>query len=375
MVVLGVRGHLAVGSATYPGPSTQMIGVRPEEESLAMAGCATGDTPQTVLVTGASGALGPCIVRTLACAGLAVRVFSLHGRNREISFDGVQVKVGDITDALAVRDAMAGVDLVVHLAALLHVPNPIPALCEQYHHVNVDGTATVVAEALRAGVRRLVFCSTIGVYGETGGKIVDEDSGVNPETLYAKTKLAGESIVLEARRSDGQSMGTVLRLGAAYGTRMKGNYQRLLRNLARGWLVPLRGGHNRRTLVYDKDIARAVLLAIQHPVAGGRVYNVTDGSFHTVIEITEAICRALGRRTPRFSLPASLVRVGVGIVEDIAIKGGWRLPLGRSSIDTYMQDIAVLGDRIQEELAFRPSYGLAAGWQDTVSQLRERDDL
>jgi nucleoside-diphosphate-sugar epimerase len=187
--------------------------------------------------------------------------------------------------------------------------------------------------------------------------------------------LEAESIVLDARCEDGQFLGTVLRLGAVYGTRMKGNYQRLLTALARGGLIPLRGGGNRRTLIYDKDVARAILLAVRHPLAAGRVYNVTDGSFYTVSEIIEAICQALGRQPPRFFLPASLVRFGVGIVEDIAGKGGWRLPLGRASIDTYMQDIAVQGNRIREELDFRPQYDLAAGWQDAVAEMRDRGDL
>ena len=68
-----------------------------------------------------------------------------------------------------------------------------------------------------------------------------------------------------------------------------------------------RQGENRRTLVYDKDVARAVLLAVQHPAAAGRVYNVTDGGLHTVNEINQAICTALGRKPPGLHL--SLIHI------------------------------------------------------------------
>lgn len=66
--------------------------------------------------------------------------------------------------------------------------------------------------------------------------------------------------------------------------------------------ISIGGGLNRRTLVYDKDVGRAAVLAVSHPAAAGRVFNVTDGEFHTLSEIIESICSALGRKPPSFSL-------------------------------------------------------------------------
>lgn len=78
-----------------------------------------------------------------------------------------------------------------------------------------------------------------------------------PDTLYGATKLAAEALVLAAQRHDGVALGVVLRLAAVYGARVKGNYQRLLDAVARGCFVPLGHGGNRRTLVYDRDVAAA----------------------------------------------------------------------------------------------------------------------
>ena len=79
--------------------------------------------------------------------------------------------------------------------------------------------------------------------------------------------------------------------------------------------IPVGNGLNRRTLVYDKDVGRAAALAVSHPAAAGRVFNVTDGGFHTLNEIIESICSALSRNPPRFSLPVGPIRMVAGLIE------------------------------------------------------------
>ena len=110
-----------------------------------------------------------------------------------------------------------------------------------------------------------------------------------------------------------------MRLGAVYGPRIKGNYERLTRALARHRFIPIGNGLNRRTLIYDKDVGRAAVLAVSHPAAAGRVFNVTDGEYHTLNEIIESICAALGRTPPRLSLPVVPVRFLAGIVEEYGL--------------------------------------------------------
>ena len=118
------------------------------------------------------------------------------------------------------------------MAALLHIVNPPPEMREKYERVNIGGTATVVEAAIKAGVKRVVLFSTIAVYGPSDGSVLNEMSPTHPDTFYAQTKCAAEQIVLNARGADGQPLGTVLRLGAVYGPRIKGNYERLTRALA-----------------------------------------------------------------------------------------------------------------------------------------------
>ena len=328
-----------------------------------------------VLVTGATGALGPRVVETLHGAGYAVRTFSLDAPDSGLLPASIETRLGDIIDETAVRAAMIDVDVVVHLAALLHIVNPAPELRSRYERVNVDGTRIVVEAARAASVKRLVFFSTIAVYGDGGGRFLDEDTPAQPDTFYAETKLAAEKIVLAARRADGEPLGTVLRPAAVYGSRIKGNYRLLLQSLADGRFIPIGDGRNRRTLVYEKDVARAAVLAMHHPVAVGRVYNVSDGQFHTLREIIEAICEALGRPPPHLSLPVGPVRFGAGVLEDAARLAGRKAPISRARVDKYTEDVAVSSQRIQTELGFVPQFDLARGWQETVREMRQAGDL
>jgi UDP-glucose 4-epimerase len=324
-----------------------------------------------ILVTGATGAVGPRVVHVLSAAGYWVRTLSLDQPSKGQWSDDVETRIGDVTDKSAVQSAMQSVDAVVHLAALLHIANPPPEMREKYERINVGGTATVVEAAIEAGVKRVVLFSTIAVYGHADGCVLNEQSPTHPDTFYAQTKLAAEQIVLNAKDTNGHPVGAVLRLGAVYGSRIKGNYERLTHALARHRFIPVGNGLNRRTLVYDKDIGRAAVLAVSYPAAAGRVFNVTDGKFHTLNEIIESICSTLGRKPPRFSLPVGPCRSLVGFIEKGCRAVGLNPPLIHEMIDKYTEDIAVSSQRIQTELGFKPQYDLRSGWQETVQEMRK----
>ncbi len=328
-----------------------------------------------ILITGASGAVGPRVVEAFHAAGCFVRTLSLDSPGPGLFPSGVENQIGDITDTEAVRCAVHGVDVVVHMAALLHIADPEPTLQSEYERINVGGTERVVHAGIAAGVKRVVLFSTIAVYGYNRGQVLTEETKPVPDTLYAKTKHASERIVLSTELPNGSPFGTVLRLSAVYGARVKGNYRRLLESLARRRFVPIGPGSNRRTLVYDKDVASAAVLAALHPAAAGQIYNVSDGQFHTMREIIHTLTNALGSRLPRLTLPVGPVRLAAGIVEDVAKRLGRKPPITRSTIDKYTEDVAVSSQWIQTQLGFAPRYDLTAGWQETVDELQRIGEL
>ena len=326
-------------------------------------------TERVALVTGATGAVGPSVVRACQAAGYSVRTLSVDAADHDVLPSGVDARVGDVCDSQTVRSAVAGVELIVHLAALLHQFQNVAGLDREYERVNVGGSENVVRAAIAEGVRRVVSLSTIAVYGPTLGQLVDEDTPAHPDTVYAQTKLAAEQAVLSAT-SGGKPIGTVLRAAAVYGSRVKGNYRRLALAIARRRFVPLGPGLNRRTVVHDRDLASAAVLAAAHPAAAGAVFNVSDGHVHTLADIIGAIYRALGRRPPRFWVPLVALRAATSLSENTARLVGLHPPITKSLLEKYAEDVAVDATLIQRRLGFVPLVDLESGWQETMAALR-----
>jgi UDP-glucose 4-epimerase len=265
---------------------------------------------------------------------------------------------------------MVDVSVVVHLAARLHIPTPDSDHEAEATRVNYTGTQNVVEAALQHRAERLVHFSSIAVYGAGEGSVFSEESDVRPGSAYAQTKLAAEQLVLDAKKSDGRPLGTVLRLAAVYGSRVKGNYQQLLHALARGWFIPVGDGKNMRSLVYDRDVAHAALLAATHPAAAGRIYNVANKRPCELRELIAVMCQALGRKPPRIALPPGATRSAFGLVEDVARILAVKPPVTRAMIDKYVENVAVDSGRIRTELGFESTYDLTAGWTETLRELR-----
>jgi nucleoside-diphosphate-sugar epimerase len=322
------------------------------------------------LVTGATGVIGPELVRRLADAGYGVRVLVRRQPEPGLLPEMTEVIRGDITDPAAVRAAVTGTTHVFHLAAKLHINNPSSALAGEYRVANVEGTRIVAEAAREAGVRRLVFFSTIAVYGATKpGEVLHEDSPTSATSLYGSTKREAEKLLLSMRRRpDGEPLAVILRIAGVYGSRIRGNYRELVRWLRRGVFLPIGPGDNRRTLVYVQDIADAALIAAAHPAAAGRIFNVTDGQVHTFREIVGVICQVLGRRPPGIHVPIPLARMCSRVLDaGVTFSGGTRIAV--PLVDKLIEDMAVDGRRMQEELGFRPRFDLKSGWEATIPRL------
>ena len=326
-----------------------------------------GPDAPLVLVTGATGAVGPAVVRRALDEGYRVRTLSRHGAPPALLPSATDARVGDVRDADAVDRVLSEIDYVLHLAAVLHRVGTSPEETREYAEINASATRTLVDRAVARGVQRIVLFSTICVYGEERDVVADEETAPAPDTPYARTKLEAERIVLDQAKRDGRPLGVVLRLAAVYGPRLRGNYRTMVRHLAQGRPMPVRPGGNQRTLVFDEDAAAAAVLALRHPAAAGRVYNVTDGSTHSVRDMTDAICAALGRRPPRVGVPASVLRGAVQMAARTRVPPIVRL---NGMLEKYTQNISVDGSRLRRELGFVPRVGLAEGWRRTVAGLR-----
>jgi nucleoside-diphosphate-sugar epimerase len=332
------------------------------------------DTRSTVLVTGATGIVGPDLVAHLLGRH---RVRLLIRPGSVVPFaqsETVELIRGDITNPATVRDAVTGVDAVCHLAALLHRTSIAAEMAAQYRAVNVEATHTLLERSREAGVRRVVMASTIAVYGDTKGQHASEDAPLRGRTVYARTKIDAERAVLDSTRNDGQPLGCVLRLAAVYGPRLKGNYATLLRALSRRRFVPIGRGENWRSLVFTTDVARAFSAALWHDRAAGAAFNVSARP-ERMSSILDAMCRALGRRTPRWFIPLPVARAAAAAV-DVAGRVTHLSSLdARGAVEKYVEDAYVTTDRFQDQCGFQTTVPLDEGWRITVEALRRRGEL
>lgn len=327
-------------------------------------------TTRKCLVTGATGVVGVPLVRELLEQGHDVRVFVRDASGASQFGNLVEVHTGDLRDRSAVFAAAEGVDWIFHLGAKLHINNPGADSQAEYTAINVGGTDNVVTAAKASRAAKLIFFSTINVYGPgRAGQVRDESSGLDPQGIYAETKAAGEELVLAARNNSGEPIGVVLRLAAVYGSRMKGNYVRLADAIRKGRFVFVGKGENRRTLVHQSDVVSSAILAAESAV-GGSTYNVTDGSIHTLKQTVEVVARACGKKVPRVHLPLGPAKAAIAGIEILAKVLGSPLPINRALLDKFLEDVAVDGTKIRSELGFVPQFDLERGWKEAIGSIR-----
>lgn len=245
----------------------------------------------TVLVTGGSGFLGAALVRELLAAGEAVRVLDDHSRGRSERLDGLDVELveGDVRDRAAVDRAMAGVEVVWHLAAVngtRHFYERPDVVLE----VGVKGTLHVIDAAVEAGTHRLVLFSSSEVYNQPERVPTPEDERLlvpdpsNPRFSYSGSKIAGELMALHIGAPRGLEP-VIIRPHNVYGPDMGHEHvipefvRRLVESGARSGSVelPIQGdGSETRAFCYIDDAARGALIAGTRGEAGGLYHLGTD---------------------------------------------------------------------------------------------------
>lgn len=306
-----------------------------------------------LLVTGANGFVGSALCEALERAG--------HGLRRAVRGPGntgaprATVAVGDIGAKTDWRDALAGSDCVVHLAARTHVLREAAAdPLAEYRRVNVEGTRRLAEQAAAAGVRRLVFLSSVKVNGErTVSQAFVEGDPPRPEDAYGISKWEAEQELLQIARATGLEV-VVLRPPLVYGPGVKGNFLRLLRLVARGVPLPLASVHNWRSLVYLGNLVDAILTATGAPQSAGQTYLVSDGEDVPTPDLIRAIARALGAQPRLFPCPPALLRAAAAL----AGRGGEAARLTGS--------LQVDSSRIRRELGWQPPFTLGQGLAETA---------
>lgn len=302
------------------------------------------------LVTGGAGFIGSHISEALVKRGHRVRVADnfVTGYKKNIR-DGVEFVEGDCADPAFARRIVAGVDYVLHQAAIPSVPRSVEKPLES-HRANVDGMLQMLLASRDAGVKRLVFAGSSSVYGDTEVLPKTETMPTNPMTPYALQKLMGEKYGQMFTRLYGFQTVTT-RYFNVFGPRQdpgspySGVISLFIRALVEGTRPVIYGdGGQTRDFTYVANVVDGVIRAAETPGVGGEVFNVATSSRISLNELL-----------------ATLKKIFNSNVE----------PIFKDARAGDVRDSQADISKAQQRLGYRPTVGFEEGLRETVKWFTE----
>ena len=313
-----------------------------------------------LLVTGAGGFIGRALCERLERRGID-HVAAVRGSSDGAADLRAGAALGDFASA-DWDSVLSGVAVVVHLAGRAHVTSgPGASSATQYALANVHVTRRLAEAAARAGVRRIVFASSVKVCGETTrrGRPLAADQAAAPKDAYARSKAEAESALRAICERGGIEL-VILRLPLTYGPGVRGNFRALLEAVAGERRLPLAGVRNRRSLLYVGNAVSALETALAAPAAAGHAFPIADAETVSTPELIERLARALQVRARGYRVPASVLRGAALLV-------GRRAQMAR-----LLGSLEVDATRFRELTGWTPAYSLDQGLAATAQWWRTR---
>ncbi len=320
------------------------------------------------LVTGATGFTGGHLAKGLVARGRSVRALVRDpGRALDLERAGIELATGDLLDRASLTAALQGVDVVYNIAAIYRQAGTAAAM---YRAVNATAVRDLIEAAKRAGVRRVVHCSTVGVHGDVDHPPATEDAPLKPGDVYQETKLEGERLARETGRQLGLEV-TIARPSGIYGPGDR-RLLKLFRGVARGRFPMLGRGEIYYHLTYIDDLVEGFCLCGQQPAAAHRTYILAGGEVTSLNELVQLVAKEAGTRPPAVHLPVWPFWVAGALCEAVCVPLGIEPPLYRRRVDFYTKSRAFDIGRARAELGYAPQVGLREGIARTLAWYRER---
>jgi nucleoside-diphosphate-sugar epimerase len=323
-----------------------------------------------ILVTGGSGFIGTSLVAELLKEGHRV---SIYDKKQSETYPDLCV-VGDVRDRQKLANAMAmgGVNAVYHLAAEHHDDVQPPSL---YYEVNVGGAENIVYALEKNRVHRLIFTSSVAVYGLDAGKATEE-SPLQPFNDYSRSKCQSEIVFDNWSGSNHTKCLVTVRPAVIFGEKNRGNVYNLLSHIASRRFVMIGDGKNRKSMGYVQNISK-FLSSLSRASSGRQVYNYADKPDLSVEELVRIAMAALGKEYK------TLVRIpcAIGLLAGYAFDLGSRItgkafPVSSVRLRKFCSNTQVSAERLRKT-GFTAPYSLKEGLNRMIAAefLRESENI
>ena len=304
---------------------------------------------QKILLTGATGFIGLHLCEELYKQGQDVRAFVRKSSNTEQLSNvanNLHFLTGDLSDEDSLKEACENVDIVIHLAGIAHVNNVSQ---QQLRDINSIGAVRLFRVAVEAGVKRIIFLSS------ALAQAAEDDNA----TAYGRAKYEAE-LALRGLCAASATCYTILRPVNVYGLGMKGNIAKMIGWIKRGILPALPAVDTRFSLISVEDLARLIVLSINHPKAADKCFVVAEKEPYKLLEIEAEIYRNLQKKRPTRRSPRVLLYVAAataGLLGRILAMFKVRTAISGINLRTYnnlVGDSVSNDDQVYSELEFEP---------------------
>ncbi|MGI8639532.1 MAG: NAD-dependent epimerase/dehydratase family protein [Pyrinomonadaceae bacterium] len=329
-----------------------------------------------VVVTGAGGFIGREIVQELDKNNFTIFQVGRTEPARQADFENKNSQnnffAADIINNknFADLEELKNIDAVVHSAGLAHQFGNTGK--EEFDSVNVLGTKNIVELAVKLQAKQFILISSTAIYGikksdknqniQVDGLIIDENTVCQPETLYAESKLAAENVCIKICKQNSLPL-TILRLAPVIGEGNVGNTARLVSAIDKGRFIWIGKGKNLKTLIYKKDVARAVVEVLLNKRNETEIFNVAAKPI-TMKEFVGEIEKQLNKSVPKFHIPFGILQKIFLI--NAKVLGIKKIKKISDTIEKWLSDDIYAARKIKQNYNFEPHTSIAEAIEKQV---------